>query len=769
MATTIDNIGDGNGYLYCADLAGVLISADKNNADGIRNMRNLGIGASPIAANKSAVGSVAIVSCDAGYYIQTLLVNGVDILNGSPFVCSSTDTTAEAQALAVLINAQNSGYRSYNITNICYIQAQQELGASCNGQVVDASDSGGIVVVTANLSGGADSTNVTDDISGRRFYLDAAGSSNEIGVDAIEITKYIIIRGLNSGLISKQKSILNDAISAIDRSSAIETIYLNPESGSSDSVVFIDPTEYIDGDIVILKCFDDNDTITIEDLTTSSSPFIKNILLMQQSPCVLTTRLPLIMLQYQFDPSFGGIFTEINRSLSPANIFTGHVLWVDKVYGDDATAKPYNFTYKYQTITEAANAAVSGDLIYVLPGNYSENIALLDGIDYYLSEGTTVETVGTYTTIGSTSFRTSTLDTAIVSNVYGLGIIKAASINALAGTAIAITGGNVKSSIECLEVTGYYNGIYFENASNADSNIKVTCKNLNTYFQYPYVVRGYSVNNTATGNTNLVVNADIITSSGAGVMMNNYKGNSFINYNLFIGLTNSQAAALNGGYSPNALFNVGGLFHATTWPYQTGTITIKGDAVMAWDGAAIGRPNHEGYVLRNLSGNVKYKGDINITGTMAGIASENSYTGFLQFEGTLTVAANIPVETTASGIRTVLKRSTVRRLSSSPDNNVILSIGQDSLIELNNVNLIKLSAGGNTDAMIQITGSTTRPIFKNTDIIAQGSSSFLAVDAIAPVSGYFRNCVSNIAKGSNVTVVGSLVESEPRLISYDYQ
>ena len=319
MATTIDNIGDGNGYLYCADLAGVLISADKNNADGIRNMRNLGIGASPIAANKSAVGSVEITSCASSGAITSVTVDGNELLAG-PYSVTTNNVATEAQGLAAAINANTPGagykYFAYNILGVCYLQAPQSVGTLANGLAVDATANTGSIVMSATAtSGGADSTNVTDDVSGRRFYLDAVGTSTAIGVNAIEITKYIIVRGLNSGLISKTKSIANDAIGDIDRSSALENIYLEPQSGTSDVLVFIDPSSYIDGDIVIIKTADDANTITVQDYNSTSSPFQKNIFLTEQTDCVLSDRTKTVTLQYQYNPVYGGIFVELCRSL----------------------------------------------------------------------------------------------------------------------------------------------------------------------------------------------------------------------------------------------------------------------------------------------------------------------------------------------------------------------------------------------------------------------------------------------------------------------
>lgn len=319
---TIDDIGNGTGYLYCTDLDAVLQSADKNNADGIRNMHNLGIGAAPLAANKSAIGAITINSCASAGSITSVTVDGNELLAGN-YDITTNNVTTEAQGLAAAINANTpvTGYKyfAYNVLGVCYLQAPQSAGTLANGLVVDAAVSiGSINYSTTDMSGGTDSTGLTDDISGRRFFMDSdpLATATDLSDRCIEITKYIVVRGLQSGFISKTLDIVNDSLGTIDRQSAVETIYLNPESGNSDTLVFLTPDGYVDGDIIILKTFDDANTITVEDYGASSSPFRKNIFLSNQIPYALSNRLLAILLQYQYSPLYGGIFTELNRMAS---------------------------------------------------------------------------------------------------------------------------------------------------------------------------------------------------------------------------------------------------------------------------------------------------------------------------------------------------------------------------------------------------------------------------------------------------------------------
>jgi hypothetical protein len=57
------------------------------------------------------------------------------------------------------------------------------------------------------------------------------------------------------------------------------------------------------------------------------------------------------------------------------DILTGNtILWVSKA-GNDTTGQKGKFNLPYLTIQKAVNESVSGDTIFVLPGEYSENVA----------------------------------------------------------------------------------------------------------------------------------------------------------------------------------------------------------------------------------------------------------------------------------------------------------------------------------------------------------------------------------------------------------
>jgi len=78
-------------------------------------------------------------------------------------------------------------------------------------------------------------------------------------------------------------------------------------------------------------------------------------------------------------------------------VFTNTV-WVSK-NGNDGTGILSDLSRPYLTVQAAITAASSGYTIFVMPGSYDEQITLKDGVDLWLSEGTTL----TYSNAANTS------------------------------------------------------------------------------------------------------------------------------------------------------------------------------------------------------------------------------------------------------------------------------------------------------------------------------------------------------------------------------
>src|SRR5258706_3666275 len=75
--------------------------------------------------------------------------------------------------------------------------------------------------------------------------------------------------------------------------------------------------------------------------------------------------------------------------MSDLQVGFGNVLTVDQIFGNDETATRSNGV-AFQTLTAAKTAALSGDLIRVLPGLYNERDLFKDGVNWYFEQGVKV-------------------------------------------------------------------------------------------------------------------------------------------------------------------------------------------------------------------------------------------------------------------------------------------------------------------------------------------------------------------------------------------
>jgi len=72
----------------------------------------------------------------------------------------------------------------------------------------------------------------------------------------------------------------------------------------------------------------------------------------------------------------------------------GKMIYVDSVYGDDATGLVGRFDKPYLTLAAAKAAASSGDLVHVGPGTYTVTTNLAkDGVNWYFEQGASVSMV----------------------------------------------------------------------------------------------------------------------------------------------------------------------------------------------------------------------------------------------------------------------------------------------------------------------------------------------------------------------------------------
>lgn len=414
MARGIQDIGNGLGFIYMVDAAGTnIISFVKNTLEGIRSIRQAGNVVAPFAAKRSAYAVVEFTAVTGAGDITAVDILGMNQIAAS-VTCTGLTTSQVAEAVAFQINVFNPGlgydYTAVSLDNFLYIYAPASAGAAPNGNTVTITATGSpVVTYTAQaFKNGADQTESYDTVFGRRFYLDADyGSSGVSGgaaadptdiTNAVEITKYMAMRGQQAGIFTKDILISNYYLSGIDRSGIMTQINMTPIAPPTDVVAKINPEEFVDGDIIFLRASDSGYDITVESAPVVSVGIVGNIYLTNDIPWE-SAGYNVLMLQFKYDPNIGPIFTEISRSIAASqDVTVGKTIFVSTL-GDNATGEAYNLTRHYATVGAARDVAVSGDLIYVFPGDYTEANLQKDGIRFFFCPGCTVNT-----TTGQTLF-----------------------------------------------------------------------------------------------------------------------------------------------------------------------------------------------------------------------------------------------------------------------------------------------------------------------------------------------------------------------------
>lgn len=415
MARSIADIGNNFGFVYQTAVDGTTITAYcPNTADAVNNFKPKGNYAAPFASARSSYGSTTIVSVNLPGSITDITINGISVIPAPIDVTGMT----EADAATAVVGALNSyspvsgpKYRATSVGGVITYFAPPQFGSTPNGYVIVISDSGGVITYTTNnFANGSDQTGVYDTVAGSRFFLNADydGAGNPGGApadpesltNAIEVTKYFVMRGQQLGIFSKSMTADTNGIPDFDRSGFMTKITVVPQVGSTETIIKISPADMVEGDIVILQA-DTGDTVTIESAPEITVPGIGNIYLTDDAPWISSGYTALV-LQYKFDATLGPIFIELSRSLSGASPFLGKTLYVSN-RGNDATAVPYDLTNHYNTFDAALAVAADGDTIVVCPGAWTTTnvagISTVENLSIYLYAGATLSGSGIFNTI----------------------------------------------------------------------------------------------------------------------------------------------------------------------------------------------------------------------------------------------------------------------------------------------------------------------------------------------------------------------------------
>jgi len=335
MAKGIQDLGDNLGYLYKTLPDGVtILTTERNTQDGARAMRVNGLVNAPLAASRSAVGTITVTSSGGAGAITAINIAAVNQIGANINVVSAVTSVVAAQ-IAAAINAFTPGsgdnYTAQAVGAVVYVFSSPGAGSASNGLTITVSVTDpSIVTTTTNFTNGSSEAGVYDSQMGYRYWIDADyGSEGTPGAGtatptvltyALEITEYMTMRGFQTGVGTLSLTVATDALTTVERFCAITQIVTTNQGGAgTDNLEYINPTKFVEGDIVFIRSTSASQVLTVIDAANATVASNPNIYLTDENSFIIQ-RNKVLMLRYTFDNTLGGIFVEMSRS------FTGGIV-----------------------------------------------------------------------------------------------------------------------------------------------------------------------------------------------------------------------------------------------------------------------------------------------------------------------------------------------------------------------------------------------------------------------------------------------------------
>ena len=268
---SIGDLGAGYGYVYVVRPNGTdILSAIENLRANTLQVKMLGVHAMSIGANRKAVGSFTFTVAPSGAGAVTAVnVNGVQQMLASVSYAGATTVSVLASDVATQINslsaASGTDYTAIAVAGTVYLIAAASGKTTVNGHTVAVTvTTNPPTVTTSNMAGGTDSNDVYDTTVGFRFYLNANYDSNGIPnqttadadslTNAVEITNYVVMHGLQGALNNESVTIASGVISPTRKALMFVVIVDTEGAAATDNLDYITPiADFTDNDIMILR------------------------------------------------------------------------------------------------------------------------------------------------------------------------------------------------------------------------------------------------------------------------------------------------------------------------------------------------------------------------------------------------------------------------------------------------------------------------------------------------------------------------------------
>ena len=278
MAKGIEDLGSGIGWLYKVKPdKTTIVQAIANDPSNSLDLKVDGVKSAAVASNRRAVGSVTMLTVTGVGSISDIKINGVDILSGA---IAYTGATSVSDLATLIYNSINGATSSPNYTasingSRVEIIASASTGSGVNGFSVIVNDTGNVTHSSIAMDGGSSYSGIIDEAYGWTFFINADyGASGCVEEDsatpesltnAIEITEFIVQRGLQGAISSKDVSIVSGGVT-LARDTQETLLTIDTESAAAaDDLDFITADGFAEGDRIIIKGADSGRVVTLND------------------------------------------------------------------------------------------------------------------------------------------------------------------------------------------------------------------------------------------------------------------------------------------------------------------------------------------------------------------------------------------------------------------------------------------------------------------------------------------------------------------------
>jgi hypothetical protein len=400
------------------------------------------------------------------------------------------------------------------------------------------------------------------------------------------------------------------------------------------------------------------------------------------------------------------------------NVNVAYTLYVDLVYGNNATAQVGSLAKPYKTIAAATAAAVAlGSsipiLIHLRPGQYNEGIVFRDRIYYYADKGVVFYTTGASDSVS---------DQQAVSGLFGYAqFTGSASITLNYGCNLTIEFDKTDNATTngCFQIVNG-NALYFPKINISCNSLKTTAANGNgcrirgqvdlnlnvkEFIRSPYSVIDVRGQGSVTGYTgNFTVNCPAIIIQDGGQFGNNA---SF-----------KQCLVVYAAAVTSIITIVGNLYNEVS---ATTFVGSNSGCISDWSGAA--------YTVR-MTGNI-------YAGTQRALLN----VGSKQFiEGNISTTS---IVASVNSGNTQIKNSTIVR-GDSTDANAIIGVGAANLF-LNDCTIYNGDAAGGFNTL-SLTSASSR-VYANNVVCQHATASDFFMSGVVGSSVGMINVQSNRTNG----------------------